>query len=259
MKLCPQFRFAVLAALFLVSDVGLALSGQKFGEFSPPRPQLEWLEDGRNMRLLNTFAYVDQHQVRWTSKTDSVVDGASIPRVLWSFVGGPFEGQYRNASIVHDTECESHLHEWKDVHRMFYNASRAGGVGWIKGMLMYAAVYKFGPRWEIEKPIPLGVARSQAKEYLTRLIVILRRHHGDTHVTLESLETLTYDEVVRQVPDNDSDLAMIRRQLAERERISTEPMGKDEYTQRLKKLDSEIYFDDRESASDLRIGEKQAA
>lgn len=38
--------------------------------------------------------------------------------------------------------------KWEDVHLMFYQACRCGGVGETKAKVMYYAVYNFGPRWE---------------------------------------------------------------------------------------------------------------
>jgi len=55
--------------------------------------------------------------------------------------------EYRNASVVHDVACVQRNKPWQDVHRMFYEACRDGGVGEQKAKLMYAAVYHFGPKW----------------------------------------------------------------------------------------------------------------
>jgi hypothetical protein len=55
----------------------------------------EWLPDGRQMKLVEDFAYIDNASVRWDAPKGSVIDGASIPRVLWTVIGGPFEGKYR--------------------------------------------------------------------------------------------------------------------------------------------------------------------
>ena len=107
----------------------------------------EWIEPNRRMRLLDDFAYVDAKGVEWKAPKGSVVDGASIPQVLWSVVGSPYTGEYRNASVVHDVACEKRDRPWQDVHRMFYEACRAGGVADQKAKLMYAAVYHFGPKW----------------------------------------------------------------------------------------------------------------
>ena len=44
---------------------------------------------------------------------------------------------------------------WHDVHRMFYEACRCGGVGERKAKTMDWAVHNFGPRWEfVEQKLP---------------------------------------------------------------------------------------------------------
>ncbi|MCE9524687.1 MAG: DUF1353 domain-containing protein [Planctomycetales bacterium] len=107
-----------------------------------------WLPDGRNMQLTQTFVYVDPRGKEWVAPKDSVVNGASIPGTLWSTVGGPYEGQYRNASVVHDVACEEMTSKWEDVHNMFYEACRCGGVSLVQAKTLYYAVYNFGPRWQ---------------------------------------------------------------------------------------------------------------
>ena len=51
-----------------------------------------WDADGRTMTLLNELRYTDPKGVIWIAPAGSVIDGASIPRALWSLMGGPFEG-----------------------------------------------------------------------------------------------------------------------------------------------------------------------
>jgi Protein of unknown function (DUF1353) len=137
-------RAAVCLILLFFVASGFAASG--YGRFVGT-VQAEWLEDGRKMRLLKPFAYVDQFETRWDAPAGSIVDGASIPRLIWTLIGGPFEGKYRNASVVHDVECQVKARPWKAVHRMFYNAMRCGKVGALKAKVMFGAVYHFGPRW----------------------------------------------------------------------------------------------------------------
>ena len=106
-----------------------------------------FLDDGRRVRLVNHFGYVDRHGVRWDVPAGAIVDGASIPRPLWSAIGGPFEDKYRAASIVHDWFCDVRSRLWKSVHRMFYEGMLASGVPVARAKLMYAGVYWGGPRW----------------------------------------------------------------------------------------------------------------
>ena len=119
-----------------------------WGRFTA-EPVAAFLDDGRTVRLKEDFAYVDRGGKTWIAPKDTVVDGASIPAVFWSAVGGPFEGQYRNASIVHDIECDRMKEPWEKVHRMFYEACRCGGVAEDRAALLYGAVYHFGPKWVI--------------------------------------------------------------------------------------------------------------
>jgi uncharacterized protein DUF1353 len=60
-----------------------------------------WEDDGRLMTLVESFAYIDSSGRTWRVPSGVQVDGASIPQVFWSIIGGPFEGRYRNASIIH--------------------------------------------------------------------------------------------------------------------------------------------------------------
>ncbi|MDP1798382.1 MAG: DUF1353 domain-containing protein [Planctomycetaceae bacterium] len=106
------------------------------------------LVGGRDARLVSNFGYVDPHGTDWPAPRGSLVNGASIPQAFWSFVGGPWDGAYRQASVVHDVACDSMQATWQETHRMFYHACRCGGVEERTAKLMYWAVYHFGPRWE---------------------------------------------------------------------------------------------------------------
>ena len=119
----------------------------EFGRFEGDEPVTQWLDDGRQMKLLSTLAFWRPDGSHWPVPAGIVIDGASIPGALWSVLGGPFEGRYRKPSIVHDHYCVTKERPWADVHRMFYEGMRAAGVGPIKAKTMYYAVYRFGPRW----------------------------------------------------------------------------------------------------------------
>lgn len=133
-------------------------------------PLSEWLSDGRHMQLKRPFAYIAAGGERWAVPAEAIVDGASIPRPFWSVIGGPFEGQYRDASIVHDYYCDEKSRAWKATHRMFYEAMRCSGVGPVQAKVMFYAVYRFGPRWSLpgsgvlELPAGLGALESVADQ-----------------------------------------------------------------------------------------------
>jgi hypothetical protein len=120
-------------------------------------PVTRWDSDGRNMTLLSELRYTDPKGETWIAPAGSKVDGASIPRYLWSLMGGPFEGKYRNASVLHDVSYDQHNRPWQDCDRMFYNAMRCSGVSAAEAKTMYYALYKFGRHWKfpIKRAKPL--------------------------------------------------------------------------------------------------------
>jgi len=127
---------------------------QAFGRFEGPI-RVEFSADGRTMRLLEDVSYVDPDDRRWTARKGYSTDGASIPRAFWTVVGGPFEGRYRDAALIHDQFCSDPKHglrTWQQVHRMFYFAMRASGVTEIESKVLYAAVFLGGPRWTTPCP-----------------------------------------------------------------------------------------------------------
>jgi len=106
-----------------------------------------WNADGREMTLTGPFEFVGPDGQSWPVPTGTTVDGASIPRAFWTFIGGPFEGSYRSASVVHDFYCQVKTRPYRDVHRMFLEGMEAAGVSSSKSFIMYHAVNRFGPRW----------------------------------------------------------------------------------------------------------------
>jgi hypothetical protein len=109
----------------------------------------EWDKtSGRKMILAEPFTYIDAKGRRWPVPKGTVVDGASIPRVFWSVIGGPFEGLYRGASVIHDFYCDARNRRHADVHLVFHEAMLTDGVSPKRAWLMYQAVDRFGPRWE---------------------------------------------------------------------------------------------------------------
>jgi hypothetical protein len=150
----------------------------------------EWIDPDRVMRLLRDFTYVDPEHHRWLAPADSLIDGASIPRPLWTLIGSPFTGRYRRASVVHDVACVVRTHPWRRVHRMFYSACRCGGVGEVKAKVMYAAVYRFGPRWEARVGLRPTFKPTQRGPAVERGVRSLRDQIEATNPSLEEIEGL---------------------------------------------------------------------
>jgi len=114
------------------------------------------LADGRTMQVLETFGFTDSNGVRWEVPPGAKTDGASIPSGLWGMIGSPFSGKYREAAVIHDYYCNNRNRPWRDTHRVFYEAMLSSGVGPFMAKLMYAAVYRFGPRWYRDKSVCWG-------------------------------------------------------------------------------------------------------
>jgi hypothetical protein len=155
----------IIFTVFLIGCVGDktpawvrgALKQQnKWGHYSG-YVEARWENDGRNMTLLSELRYTDPDGVVWIAPSGSVVDGASIPRSLWSLMGGPFEGKYRNASVLHDVSYDQHTKPWQECDRMFYNAMRCSGVSTVEAGTMYYALRKFGRHWKAPKAAPVKV------------------------------------------------------------------------------------------------------
>ena len=116
------------------------------GAFSG-EPKAIWLSTGgapdRDMQLIEAFWFRDQMSVEWLAPEGSVVNGASIPKALWSSVGSPYTGDYRRASIVHDLACidaQGDSGKRRAADRMFYHACRAGGCSTLEATILYVGV-----------------------------------------------------------------------------------------------------------------------
>ena len=125
-----------------------------WGYYSGP-VEARWENDGRTMVLLNDLRYTDPYGVVWTAPAGSRVDGASIPRAFWGLIGGPFEGKFRNASVLHDVAYEQQNRPFQDVDLMFYNAMRCSGVGPVVAKTMYYSLVRHGRHWKHRQAVPV--------------------------------------------------------------------------------------------------------
>jgi hypothetical protein len=117
--------------------------------------ETRWENDGVTMVLLNELRYTDPYGKVWVAPAGSRVDGASIPRPFWTIIGGPFEGKYRNASVLHDVAYEEQKVAPEEADLMFYNAMRASGVGAVTAKTMYYSLRRHGRHWKHRQALPV--------------------------------------------------------------------------------------------------------
>ena len=148
-------REAAVAAKKLDRETSRAkvARASNWGSFSGP-VETRWESDGITMVLLNELRYTDPYGEVWIAPAGSRVNGASIPRAFWTMIGGPFNGKYRKASVLHDVAYEQQSRPWEEVDRMFYNAMRCSGVGALTAKTMYYALRRHGTHWKHRQALP---------------------------------------------------------------------------------------------------------
>lgn len=112
----------------------------------------EWLGSAGEDRRMRLHPETDLVFVRCTGERIEAqpmleFDGASIPVWAWPLVGSPFTGKYRKAAVIHDTLCWQRFRSSREAHRIFYEMTRALGVGRIRARLMYWALLIGGSKW----------------------------------------------------------------------------------------------------------------
>lgn len=109
--------------------------------------RLQSSPDGNSFIVLESYGFTDSKSVHWEVPKGALVDGASIPRSLWSIVGSPFDGRYAAASTLHDYFSTSRTRTKADTDRMFYEALLASGVPNQTASIMYYGTRMGGPSW----------------------------------------------------------------------------------------------------------------
>jgi len=141
-------RIAITVVALCLCTVVLSADYARF----TGRVMVEWLDDEpfvHRLKLLEDFGFQEPTGRLWLARKDAVLDGGSIPLVFRDTIGLPFSGDYRKASVVYDYYCHVMTQPWRDVHRMFYQASLAEGVGAVDAKVMYMTLYAGGLRWEL--------------------------------------------------------------------------------------------------------------
>lgn len=105
-----------------------------------------WQSNHRDMKLLEAFSFIDPAGKEWKVPVGSFLNGATIPRALWSIVGSPYTGSYRRATVIHDyfvgegTNPEVSHAERRSADKMFYHACRSDGCTRSQAVVLYMGV-----------------------------------------------------------------------------------------------------------------------
>lgn len=106
-------------------------------------PKLQAVEGRPLQRVLESWTYG-----RFTVAEGFVTDGATIPRFLWTVIGGPFHPMFSAAAVMHDWLYRGES-DHPDVTRkladdVFYGLLKRNRVNPIRAWLMWFAVRSFG-------------------------------------------------------------------------------------------------------------------
>ena len=105
-----------------------------------------WGRDHRDMKLLEDFSYIDPNNKEWKVPQGSFLNGATIPRSLWTLIGSPYVGKYRRASVIHDYfvgegyNPEVSNRNRKMADKMFYRACKHDGCSNREASILYIGV-----------------------------------------------------------------------------------------------------------------------
>lgn len=108
------------------------------------RVRTDWV-GARRVRLVEDFLFVGPDGYHWHARAGDVCDGSSIPWLLQRYMGSPFVGLHRFASVIHDRACIERIRPSAHVHHMYLNACLAAGepkAWWLGQGVIYG-----GPRF----------------------------------------------------------------------------------------------------------------
>ena len=125
----------------------------KFGKFTN-KLKLEKISADSNeykpifiLKLKDDFFYKDSYGHTWKAYSGDIIDGSSIPLVIWELYGSLLSSNFVNAVVIFETACNRREHTWEITHEMFYEAMLTCKVDEINAKIIYAGVYYFGQHW----------------------------------------------------------------------------------------------------------------
>jgi hypothetical protein len=143
---CWRIRLAVALAA-CCPCAGLQADAPRFSG----RVVLELVEEighDHMLRVMEKFAFHDEHGREWLVPTGALLDGWSIPRALRALPSLPLESEFRKSAVVHGHFSHVKAGRWRDVHHMLYSASLAEGIPPTEAKTLYMTIYASGWRWE---------------------------------------------------------------------------------------------------------------
>ena len=105
-------------------------------------PPLQPLSDGIHWQVVEDFEYhVGKEESNDVVKVPAgfITDGASIPKIFWSIIGGPW-GKYGYAAILHDFCYSTQTRTRLASDKIFLEAMKVLQVNIFKRLIMYRAV-----------------------------------------------------------------------------------------------------------------------
>jgi hypothetical protein len=193
---------AIAISLYILPIPQSAASQCEPGSF---KGELNWKplpDDPRNVRLGSDFTFFDGTCREWLAPKGHVVNGTSIPSILWTLTGRtPYIGRHRRASAIHDVYYDLKTRPAHETHKAFYEALIADNVGKIEARIMYLAVTAYAPRWLIDKSFVCPPRYRCAND--------LKRHYKELLVTPE-IDSAAIEEAARKVESANLSLEQVR-------------------------------------------------
>jgi len=150
-------------------------------------PALLESADNGMFHLRDELRFVDVKGQTWSAPSNTITDGASIPAIFVPLIGTRMSLRWREAAILHDAYCaeanenlpQYQSADWETVHQMFYDAVLALGTSPTKALIMYAAIYLGGPRWEDPKRSLDQVSDEQLQGVMQRCLDWIEENDPD--------------------------------------------------------------------------------
>jgi hypothetical protein len=103
--------------------------------------------NGDGLETLEAFGFKDAKGVLWKVPRGTIVSGAAIPRIAWSVVGSPLDGELAVSSAFLEYYVDQRTCSREDTLQMFYESMITSSVGDAQAKVIYTAVRTFGPNW----------------------------------------------------------------------------------------------------------------